>query len=254
MPLLSIIIPTLNSGLSLRKAIGSILSQTLQDWELLVVDGGSSDNTLSIAQSYNDRRIRVIVGKDKGIYDAMNKGIANAYGEWLYFLGSDDYLLAPTVFELMLSHSEGADMLYGDVQSSHLGKEYQGEWSYNTLPYNRCHQAIFYRHRVFDKIGTYPLKYVVCADHYINLRTFLDRDLRTSYCPIEVAYHAAGGYSSKMEDPFFDHDIDHIILRYGKFLLPKEIAQYHCQRALAHHCSPQQRIFLWLLKQVRRIV
>ena len=100
---LSIIIPTYNSASVLAKALDSIVKQNFTDWEVLVMDGVSTDNTIKVAQSYNDSRIHIFSEPDKGIYDAMNKGIEKAQGEWLYFLGSDDWLLNGNVFDSLFS-------------------------------------------------------------------------------------------------------------------------------------------------------
>lgn len=244
----SIIIPTFNSSESLGKTIESVLSQILKDWEIVIIDGVSTDDTLKIAQSFKDNRIRVYSEPDKGIYDAMNKGVKKANGEWLYFLGSDDYLLDADVFNQMLSNTDGIDVVYGDVKSSHLPAEHFGEWKDSALQYNRCHQAIFYRRSVFDQIGFYPLKYPICADHYINLRLFLNKKYCLQYRSVEVAYHSAGGASTTKTDTAFYNDMDRLIVRYGLFTLPKPILKKHCQNALAHHCTHPQRISLMLLR------
>ena len=245
---LSIVIPTFNSAGVLGKALDSLVSQTFKDWEVLIMDGASTDNTIAIAQSYNDDRIRVYSEPDNGIYDAMNKGIKKAKGEWLYFLGSDDYLLAPDVFDQMLEDTKGIDMVYGDVEATHLPVDHYGEWSVETLCYNRCHQAIFYRRSVFDQIGLYPLKYPICADHYINLRLFLRKSIHLQYRPIKVACHSAGGASSTETDMAFYNDMDRLIVRYGLFTLPKYTLKKHCQKALAQHCTRPQRMLLMLLR------
>lgn len=245
---LSIVIPTFNSATVISRALESIICQTYRDWEVLVIDGVSKDNTLEIVQSYHDDRIKVFAEPDKGIYDAMNKGILKANTEWLYFLGSDDYLLGSDVLNQMLSNADDIDVVYGDVQSTHLPAEHLGEWRDDTLCYNRCHQAIFYRRSVFDKIGLYPLKYPICADHYINLRLFLNKKNRMQYKPVKVAYHSAGGASTEETDTVFYNDMDRLIVRYGLFTLHRPILKKHCQKALAHHCTHLQRIALMMLR------
>ena len=244
MPKLSVIIPTLNSGCSLAHAIDSLLQQTFGDWELLIMDGGSSDDTIAIAKRGDDSRIKVHVANDHGIYDAMNHGIQLANGEWLYFLGSDDYLLESDVLEKMLEETDNLDMVYGDVEATHLPLEHYGEWSPETLSYNRCHQGIFYRRSVFDRLGSYPLIYPICADHYINLRLFLSKKFLLQYRPIVVAHHSAGGASSTKQDLAFYNDLDRLIVRYGIHSLPKQLLIKHCKAALAHHCTKPQRITL----------
>ena len=147
---LSIIIPTYNSASVLPKALESIVGQTFTDWEVLVMDGVSTDDTLKVAKSYNDSRIRIYSEPDKGIYDAMNKGIKKAHGEWLYFLGSDDWLMNENALSDVFVQGalEGYDVVYGEVEAPHLASDHSGEWTLQTLDRNRCHQAIFYRRSV----------------------------------------------------------------------------------------------------------
>ena len=170
--MLSIVIPTYNSEGCIKLALSSILSQSFVDWEVLVMDGGSVDSTVSIANSFHDDRIKVFSEPDHGVYDAMNKGIDLSQGEWLYFLGSDDYLLHNHVLESVFTHSIDVDILYGDVESPHLKREYLGEWQVSQIMYNRCHQGIFYKKWLFDRYGRYELKYRVLADRAFNLKVF----------------------------------------------------------------------------------
>ena len=90
--MVSIIIATYNSGKTLRRALDSVLNQSYQDWECIVVDGASKDNTIAIVKEYvkKDSRFRYISEPDHGIYDAFNKGWKMAKGEWVMYLGSDD--------------------------------------------------------------------------------------------------------------------------------------------------------------------
>ena len=149
-PQISIIVPVYNVEDYLRQCLDSIVAQTFTDWEVLLMDGASTDNTLKIAQSYNDNRIHIYSEPDKGIYDAMNKGIKKAKGEWLYFLGSDDWLLTPETLSSVFSMDINSyDIVYGDVESVQLVPEHSGEWSLSTIDYNRCHQCIFYKKKVF---------------------------------------------------------------------------------------------------------
>lgn len=247
MTTLSIILPTLNSSATIGRALMSILGQTFSDWEILLMDGDSSDDTVAIAKGYNDDRIKIHVAQDKGIYDAMNHGIQKAQGEWLYFLGSDDYLLEPTALEKMLINTNGYDMIYGDVESMHLPPEHSGEWDYENLLFNRCHQGIFYHRTVFDHIGLYPLKYPICADYYINLRIILNQRMHTQYRPVVVAHHSDGGASQTTSDIAFYSELDRMIIRYGLRTLPHDILIKHCQRALKNHCMRIERVSINIL-------
>src|ERR1700722_16529958 len=97
--LLSIIIPTYNSQNTILTALQSIVKQSFDDFEIIIVDGLSNDDTVTIVKNFQDDRIKIISELDNGIYDAMNKGIDRAKGDWLYFLGSDDRLYNDTVLE-----------------------------------------------------------------------------------------------------------------------------------------------------------
>lgn len=213
---LSIIIPTFNSGAVINRALDSIISQTFSDWEVLIMDGVSTDNTIEVAQSYNDPRIRIFSETDKGIYDAMNKGIKKAKGEWLYFLGSDDFLLSPKIFEKILCPKNNYyDVIYGDVQSPILPEVHRGQWSINNLTANRCHQAIFYKRELFSRLGVYNLKYHYLADFEFNLRWFLSKYVNSKYVPIEIAFFSPNGVSEQHQDGKFWNDFHYIVVKNG---------------------------------------
>lgn len=214
----SIIIPTFNSGTVLGRALDSIVCQTFTDWEVLIMDGASTDDTTKVAQSYNDSRIRIYSEPDKGIYDAMNKGIKKAQGEWLYFLGSDDWLLNVTILNQVFSYDlEKYDVIYGNVESEHLDSEHSGEWSLSTIDSNRCHQGIFYKKKVFKKLGYYNLKYPIWADYDLNLKWFFSKKIQKLYIPITIAHYPDGGFSSNHEDKVFLNKASLIKLKLGHY-------------------------------------
>lgn len=213
---LSIIIPTFNCRERICSAIDSIIMQTFSDWELLIMDGASDEPTLSIIHSYRDDRIHFFSEPDLGIYDAMNKGIERSSGEWLYFLGSDDYLIDSKVLESLFQSNainEKIDLVYGNVVSRHLDKRNYGEWRITDIEYNRCHQAIFYRKRLFDKFGKYNLKYKVAADFVFNLSVFFNNHIKTLYTPLVIAFYSDGGYSTRIGDDLFWQDFSSIVVR-----------------------------------------
>lgn len=213
--LLSIIIPTYNSEATIEKAINSIVDQTFTNWEILIMDGASQDRTVQIAQGYNDNRIRVYSESDCGIYDAMNKGIVKAKGEWLYFLGSDDYLVGKSVFESVFAGgTNDIDILYGDVES-HLPVDNTGEWSIDKCGANRCHQGIFYSRRFFKEKGLYDLKYRLLADYDANLKWLFDKRIKKQYRPVVVAHFSEGGASCRGNDALFERDFPWLVLRRG---------------------------------------
>lgn len=223
----SIIIPTLNSEITINDCVKSVVSQTLVDIEILVIDSVSSDQTLSIIENFNDSRIRIISEKDKGIYDAMNKGILNAKGEWLYFLGSDDTLYNNQVLENVnnkIKNSGLSKVVYGDVTFKHLIPY----WANNSLIYdgpfnlqklqqkNICHQAIFYN-KSFLELNSilFNIKYKVCADWDLNLKCWFKTDFL--YLDEIIAYFSADGLSSnKITSDLFIQDKEYKIALYSK--------------------------------------
>lgn len=214
--LISIIIPTFNSSKTIMRCLDSIVGQTFEQWEALIMDGGSKDDTIVLAKSFNDKRIRVYSEPDKGVYDAMNRGIKIASGEWLYFLGSDDYFLNNDVLTKVFAHiPEKCDVFYGDVEAPQLDKRHKGEWKIKDLEYNRCHQAILYNKNVFRRLGNYNLKYIVYADHDMNLRWFLNKKILSYYYPIDIAHYSDGGLSIQKKDNVFIDDFPKLVLRYG---------------------------------------
>lgn len=215
----SIIIPTYNSSKTLERCLKSILNQTFNDFEILVIDGLSLDNTIKIANSFVDERIKVFSEKDNGIYDAMNKGIEKANGEWLYFLGSDDTLYdADTLGDINLYlSSDLIDIIYGNVIFKSSNKKYLGEFNLEKLLLERrniCHQAVFYNKSVFKKIGNYNLKYEVLADYDLNIRAFLYENLIIKHTDRIIATYNDQGISSKNVDVIFRKDlIEHYVLK-----------------------------------------
>ena len=181
------------------------------------MDGVSTDDTIKVAQSYNNSRIRIYSEPDKGIYDAMNKGIKKAQGEWLYFLGSDDWLLNTNSLDSLFSMDiDSYDVVYGDVESVQLVPEHSGEWTLYTIEYNRCHQGIFYKRKVFKKIGFYNLDYLVLADFDLNLKWFFSKKIKNKYIPITVAHYSEGGFSYDQSDIAFNKNLSYLKLIRGR--------------------------------------
>src|SRR3954468_2397674 len=149
-PLISVIIPTFNSGAKIAATVGSVLSQRQGLYELLVIDGGSTDDTLTHLRAQGPA-LRYLSEPDEGIYDAMNKGIRLTSGEFLYFLGAGDRLL-PGVLEAIAAEirklpgqngTARSTLLYGNVNLSHDCRPYDGRFDrFKLLRRNICHQAI----------------------------------------------------------------------------------------------------------------
>lgn len=225
--LLSIIIPTLNSSATLNKTLQSIATQEFKDLEVVIIDGLSTDTTLEIIDTYAGKiRFTIISEKDPGIYDAMNKGVANAKGDWLYFLGSDDSLhdneVLQNVFDITANEY---DIIYGDIIWLPSGEKEQGYWDYHTfLQQNINHQRIFYKASLFKKQGGFDPQYKIAADHELNIRFFCNPAVKIKYVPVSIAHYYAFGYSANKIDESFWKNWKTIILKnFSLFLPEKEI-------------------------------
>jgi glycosyltransferase involved in cell wall biosynthesis len=220
-PFFTIIIPTFNASKSVSIALKSVLQQTFQNHEVLVVDGQSTDNTLEVIKNYKDNRIICITEPDKGVYDAMNKGIQQARGEWLYFLGGDDYLNAKDVLQIIYHQLKkiknnvlyGNVIIKGDSGWAKDGQIYNGKYSMQRLLRgNICHQAIFYRRSfLIDNNLIYNLNYPILADWDFNIQCRLKTSF--TYLNVIVAVFNAGGISTGTtnSDPF----LNEIFQKYG---------------------------------------
>lgn len=247
MPKLSIIIPTFNSGAVLGRALDSIVGQTFIDWEVLIMDGVSTDNTLDVANSYNDNRIHVYSEPDNGIYDAMNKGIIKAKGEWFYFLGSDDWLLNSQVLQTVFQFDvKELDVMYGEVEAPQLGAKHRGVWSVEQIEYNICHQAILFRSNLFKRIGLYNNKYKILADFEFNLRWFLNGKINSKHIDLEIAHYTKGGVSECCIDEPFEKDYPLLLLKYGHKTIPIKRQKEIARQAMC--CNGNKSMLVVLLK------
>ncbi|OQP45456.1 hypothetical protein A4H97_32450 [Niastella yeongjuensis] len=217
-PLITIIIPSFNASAFIKGALNSLLQQSFTAFEVLVMDGISKDNTVAIVQDIasRDNRVRISSEKDAGIYDAMNKGVRLAAGEWLYFLGADDALYDATVLEkvaAVLTETD-ADLVYGNVLMSNLNHWYDGPFDYDKLlRKNISHQAIFYKRKLFSLVESYDLAYKTHADWAFNINCFNQPAVKSQYMNVLVANFSVGGASSQHDVPFL-----------REFLLPARLA------------------------------
>ena len=222
MPFFSIIIPTYNSESTVKTAIESILSQTFTDFEIIIIDCLSQDNTIQILNSYCDHRLKIISEKDNGVYDAMNKGINASSGKWLYFLGSDDLFYKSDILEFINFKINIFDtVVYGDVKISgsvswaNNQAEYDGKFDMQKLKRkNICHQSIFYKRKLLvrNKIY-YNTKYTICSDWEFNMRLW--RIKKFKYVNAIVAIFNSGGISTQANiDIRFSNDYNDLVNKY----------------------------------------
>jgi glycosyltransferase involved in cell wall biosynthesis len=171
-PLVSVITTTFNAGSMLARCLESVAAQTLPGVEHIVVDGGSTDGTVEVLRAWDERLGGWVSERDRGIYDAMNKGVALARGERLFFLGADDVLAGPDVLSRCEPHLRSdASVVYGDIRypDGHLFRSGAGR---RLLLSNTIHhQGAFYAARVFDG-WRFDTSLRIVADYDLNLRLY----------------------------------------------------------------------------------
>lgn len=225
MPTLSIIIPTFNASATIERCLYSIICQTFADYEVVIQDGGSVDDTIELTKRIQQAnvgvQIKVHQGPDSGIYDAMNKATRRASGEWLYFLGSDDKLHDENVLSKVMNSPDLAscDVVYGNVQvignapARRMAPVYDGIFNLEKLlNKNICHQAIFYRATFLRRIGEYNTRYTAWADWDFNLRCWSKTNFK--YMDTIVADFCTGGVSGGSWDECFTREAARNVLQY----------------------------------------
>jgi glycosyltransferase involved in cell wall biosynthesis len=172
-PLISIITVVYNCVNTLEKTILSVVHQDFYNFEYIIIDGGSTDGTLEIIKKYQDNIKLWISESDKGIYDAMNKGVKIAKGDYLYFLGGDDLLFSNSVlYNISIKLTDKNKIYYGNVLFKTRNVIYDNKFSsLKIVTRNISHQSIFYPREIFDKYS-FDIKYRIFADYALNLKLY----------------------------------------------------------------------------------
>lgn len=235
----TIITPVFNAEKDIEACLLSVAGQSYPDKEHLLVDGASTDGTLEIIKQYAEKysHIKLISEKDDGIYDAMNKGIDLASGEWIYFLGCDDVFYDGKVLEdiFSLDATDSFDVVYGNVLWGDTGEIYDGKFSLlKLMNKNICQQALFYRKTLFARMGKFDLRYTLLADHVFNMKWFNGSTINQFYMDIIVAKYGISGRSTTIEDPLFFKNIDSIL---KEFFPPEYVENYISHRELTYQAG-----------------
>lgn len=202
-PYFSIITVVYNDADNLEKTINSVKSQSCKDYEYIVIDGGSTDKTIEVIRNFESSITHWQSQADKGIYDAMNKGIAAAKGKYLHFLNAGDIYHQNDVLERIYKGSNkiACDIVYGKTlyqsDSSHILKGTKVNFYnlYFSIPF--CHQSVFFSKSIFKTTGAYDLKYKYAADYawmckYFNHSKSFDK---VQFINIPVSIYLDGGIS-----------------------------------------------------------
>lgn len=238
-PLISVVTVVYNGEKTLEQTILSVVNQTYNNVEYIIIDGGSKDNTLDIIKKYEDKIDYWQSEPDKGIYDAMNKGIKLATGEFIYILGCDDFLIDKDIFEnIKIYLNINNDVVCGNVWSVN-NKAFQYEFNNNydnTIAedlqkgISAPHQGIFIRRSIMNNY-LFDTKYQIAADYKLNLQLWTDKNIKILKIKDKIAYYNIEGTSGKTMEQRKAETID----------ILKEFNLEHCiDNYLKHHKSPSR--------------
>lgn len=251
---ISIITVTFNSEKTLRYTIESVLNQNYDDIEYLIIDGGSTDSTLDIIKCYEPKfegKLHYISEPDKGIYDAMNKGILMATGNVVGFLNSDDLFIDKKVAEDIVSAFDtNTDAIYANlyfVQSTDVNqivRIWKGS-PYVSFKYGWCpaHSTFYVRREIYQQYGGFDLSFDVSADFELMLRLIEKVHIRTKYLDRYMIRMRMGGESTgniknilkgnkNIYKAFCKHGLSVSIFYPVYRLLPKAIDLIKCKLGL----------------------
>lgn len=202
MPKLSVITVNLNNKEGLSKTIESVLSQTFSDFEYIVIDGGSTDGSIDVIQKYKEGISYFVSERDKGIYNAMNKGILKASGEYLQFLNSGDWFVKNSILEEVFNRNYTEDILYGNaifVNSSGESELYEVGYEEDItlgyfIKYSLCHQAAFIRKVLFND-GLYDENLRIVSDKKFFIEKIILKNCSIKKIRKEIVFYDLSGIS-----------------------------------------------------------
>lgn len=219
---ITIVTVTYNCKNKVEKTIQSVLSQTYEDIEYIIVDGKSCDGTLDVIRKYSENISEIISEPDNGVYDAMNKAAKLAKGEWVNFMNAGDTFVSPDVVSKLFSTDiSNVGVLFGDTlcvgQNGTFELRYQPNWwKHKIMP--SCHQSIFVRRDVLKRFP-FDLRFKVCADcdSFVRMRK---AGIYFKYNPVLVArYDTIGeGISRGLGNVYLEEILS---IRYSNRIMAK---------------------------------
>jgi len=243
MPKLSIITINLNNREGLQKTIDSVIAQTYKDFEWIVIDGGSTDGSKELIEQYAAHITYWVSEPDNGIYNAMNKGIWVARGEYLQFLNSGDWLINSNVLQNIFLHDIQDDVLYGNAIVLDTPARRKNEilpdniHVVDLLMENILHQSMFIKKALFEQYGYYDETLKILSDWKFNLLTIGINQCTTHHFKMDVVLFETGGESSstcrrETETKIVLNELfpKGVLLDYQFYLKQNEIRKYFISR------------------------
>jgi len=189
---ISLITVCYNSESTITDTLRSVSDQTYSDIEHIVIDGGSSDSTMSLVSKYGERVVKSISEKDKGIYDAYNKGLMIATGDIIGFINSDDFYFSNdviakvmSVFDDPLVEACHANLIYVNPINTDLVERFWKSWAFQHNDLEKgsipAHPTVFFRRDVYERFGNFDLQFKLVADHDFLLRMFYTNKVKSVY-------------------------------------------------------------------------
>ena len=184
----------------------SVFHQLYSNFEYIVIDGGSADGSKELLLNHTDKIAYWVSERDKGIYDAMNKGILQAKGDYLLFLNSGDYLIQEDILTRVFSERQDADILYGELIFDFGGENKKLEKRPAVLTKefifadNVWHPASFIKRSLFNDLGLYNTQYKIAADYDFFFHAIAVKGVSTKYLPFPISIYDTAGMSSVPEN------------------------------------------------------
>ena len=203
---ISLITVSFNAENTINRCIQSVLSQTFKNIEYIVIDGGSTDKTVSVIERYKPYLTHLISEPDNGIYDAMNKGIRLAQGHIIGMLNADDYFADETILSTIAGvfKKNTIDIVYGDLDYINKSGKVIRRWrsgevsliNFN-LGWMPAHPTFYCKRYFFEKFGSYSLHYGTAADYELMLRFLYTHKLQATYINKVIIKMENGGKSNR---------------------------------------------------------
>ncbi len=226
---LSVITVTLNAGDSLTKTLKSLANQKRRgEIEFVVIDGLSTDGSLDLLEKNIQVIDKLVSAKDRGVYDAMNKGLQECSGEWIYFLNAGDVFCKDDSIAKILNEIDDSDVLYSDVLVDNGNATYLFKASFDDRILN--HQGFVYRKALHERFGKYAvIKRFTAADYFFFLQL---NNLKVKKLIEPIAIFQAGGLSSTVNAVRQKYCLDFLSGKIGAMNLAARLAIYPIYRIL----------------------